>query len=103
MIKDEAAIERGARHVRDQPACQPRAGREMEGDVAAIIHIGALQAASRDEMREDMVGHRAGDGRHRRDEALAGEGEAGRTHALGDGPREGDIADLGVQPRQFRA
>lgn len=76
----------------DHRCCKALARRQVEGDIAAVIDVGALEAAAGRERRQDLVGdgarhrrhggdedrtvgpdrrghaprHRAGDGRHRR-------------------------------------
>src|SRR4029450_13240463 len=82
--KCEAAVDRGRRQVGDEAAGEALAGREMKGDVAAIVDVRFGEAAAFTHRGEEMIGDGAGDGGHRRDEAGA-VGPAGSEHAASDG------------------
>jgi len=56
----------------------------LKGDVAAIVDIGPAQAAVPAKLSKNMVGHRAGDRRHRRNDHLLPEGR-GRELRAGTG------------------
>ena len=54
---------------------------KMQRDVAAIVDIGAIERRCRQHRAKDFLCHTAGDGRHRRDEAIRSEWGNGRMHA----------------------
>ncbi len=64
----------------------------MQGDVAAIVDIGAIELRRLAHRGEDFLGDRAGDRRHRRDETVSGKWRHGRVHA----PRD-DALDRGMR------
>ena len=75
------------------------AGGEVEGDVAAVVHVGAVEVAGRGHRGEDRVGDGAGDGGHRGDERRAERGD-------GLGHRPGGLAGEraragGAEPREL--
>lgn len=56
----------------------------MKGDVAAIVYESSAQGRRGDHCRENLLRYSAGDGGHRRDEALSGEGQHCGVHAARD-------------------
>ena len=109
-VDREAAVERQAgeavRRVGEEADLERRARREMEGDVAAVVDVGATDprlGEGADQLLGDAAGHR----RHRRDEAAAaGMRPAGRDHAPRDraggrGRRAGRRRQVEAQQRQL--
>ena len=60
------------------------AGPKVKCDVAAIVDIGAGEPPPARHGLEDLFGHRAGDRRHRGEEAARAERRDGRRHTAGD-------------------
>ena len=87
---------------------EPLALGQVERDVAAVVHVGPLQATPGNHRLEHMIRDRAGDGRHGRHEHLP-MGPCGRAHAPGDGARKrgcivlhglSQLDELGHEPLQ---
>ena len=70
------------RHHAHRQACP---GPEVQGDVAAVVHVRVLDAGPRREHRHGLVGDRAGDRGHRRDEPVRA-GPYRGDHAACNGP-----------------
>ena len=77
--------------------------RQMDRDVAAIVHMRDVQIRHGGHRRQHMVGDGAGDGRHGRDEIHPIGPDRG-GHAACDGAREvgRQVAHRAAQHRQFR-
>jgi hypothetical protein len=91
-IDFERAVERqamavpgGAIRIGDEADAQAFARGEMQRDVAAVVDVGLGHAGAHGV--DDLVGHRAGHRRHRRDESLA-EWPAGGAHSTRNGAGE---------------
>jgi hypothetical protein len=70
-VERDHAVQCRVGDVGDQPGGQALALCEMQRDVAAIVDIGAREIAGGDQRPQHLVGDRAGDRRHRRDEDIA--------------------------------
>ena len=87
-VDDEATIRRQAGEavcrVIDEADVELRPRCEMQGDVAAVVDVGAVDAGVV-EAADQALGNAAGNGRHRRDEAAAlGMAATGGDHASRD-------------------
>ena len=77
------------------------AGGQINGNVAAVVDVGLVQAAARHQRRQDLVGDGAGHRRHGRDENPL-VGQDGADHAPRHRPRDGTGgADRGAEKGQF--
>ena len=68
-----------------QPDIIVRPRSKVDGDVAAVVDMGALQFGNRQHGIDDFLGDRSGDRRHGRDEAMAGVVDGGPPHAARHG------------------
>jgi hypothetical protein len=84
MIDHDDTVGSGLREVGHKADGQPLALGHADRDVAAVVDVEARKPGRRSlHGRRDLVGDRACDGRHRRDEDGAVR-PAGREHAAGD-------------------
>ena len=98
----DLGVERRAVDAGDDTDLEAAARGQMDGDVAAVVDIGALQPAPSGHRRQHMVGHRPRHRGHRRHE-LGQMRQHGRQHAPRHRPPQRQIGrGRSSQRREFR-
>ena len=75
---------------------------EMEGNVAAIVHICPVKMGNRSHDRQNLIGHRAGDCGHRRHEVVQTMWLDRPAHSPSDRPLRPGCSVSGLSTKQWQ-